>query len=122
MSPCPQAPGSASLLTKNRPPLPTGVGQKSSAAELTGSPRFCGAPHGEVADARVATQMSSPPLPPGRFEATYRLRPSGDWIGQPSSDGVFSSVLLPAVSSIFCAAPQSATCVATAAAGRIRAT
>ena len=45
MSPCPQAPGSASRLTKNRPPLPTGVGQKSSAAELTGSPRFSGAPH-----------------------------------------------------------------------------
>src|SRR5512145_1819718 len=110
MSPCPQAPGSASLLTKNRPPLPTGVGQKSSAAELTGSPRFCMAPQGELVLARVAVQMSSPPLPPGRFEAMYRLRPSGDWIGQPSSDGVLSSELLPPTSSIFCAVVQSANC------------
>src|ERR687891_742379 len=103
MSPCPQAPGSASLLTKNRPPFPTGVGQKSSAVELTGSPRFCGAPHGALVLARVAIQMSSPPFPPGRFEARYRLSPSGDWIGQPSSDGVLISELLLPIVSIFCA-------------------
>src|SRR5689334_17045416 len=114
MSPCPHAPGSASLLTKNRPPFPTGVGQKSSAAELTGSPRFCGAPHGALVLARVAIQMSSPPLPPGRFEAMYRLRPSGDWAGQPSSDGVFNSELLPPNSSIFCAADQPANDIASA--------
>src|SRR5688500_2784978 len=101
MSPCPHAPGSASLLMKNKPPLPTGVGQKSSAAEFTGSPRSCGAPQGEVALDRVATQMSSPPFPPGRFEAMNRLSPSGDWIGQPSSDGVLTSALLPPIVSIF---------------------
>src|SRR5215210_8496781 len=103
MSPCPQAPGSASLLTKNRPPLPTGVGQKSSAAELTGSPRSCGAPQGALVLARVAIQMSSPPFPPGRFEARYKLRPSGDWIGQPSSAGVLISELLAPISLIFSA-------------------
>src|SRR5918992_3316467 len=103
MSPCPHAPGSASRLTKNSPFLPTGVGQKSSAAELTGSPRFWGAPHAALVLARVATQTSSPPLPPGRFDAMYRLSPSEDWIGQPSSDGVLRSAWFPATSSIFCA-------------------
>src|SRR4029453_12055299 len=119
MSPWPQAPGSASLLTKNRPFLPTGVGQKSSAAELTGSPTLTGAPHGRDVLARVAPQMSSPPFPPGRFEAMYRLSPSGDWIGQPSSDEVFSSVLFPPISSIFCAPPQAES--ATAAPARLTA-
>src|SRR3990170_8707216 len=112
MSPCPQAPGSASLLTKNSPFLPTGVGQKSSAAELTGSPMFCGALHGAPVVPRVATQMSSPPLPPGRFEAMYRLSPSGDWIGQPSCDGVLRSAWLPPIVSIFCAASQDEKCIA----------
>ena len=50
---------------------------------------------------RVAIQISSPPLPPGRFDARYRLSPSGDWIGQPSSDGVFSSTLFAPIVSIF---------------------
>src|SRR5919202_5938012 len=103
MSPCPQAPGSAFLLTKNRPRLPTGVGQKSSAAELTGSPTFTGSPHGALVLARVDIQMSSPPFPPGRFEARYRLRRFGDWIGQPSSAGVLISELLAPISSIFSA-------------------
>ena len=49
----------------------------------------------------------------------YRLSPSGDWIGQPSSDGVFSSELLPPISSIFCAAPQAES--ATAAPARLTA-
>src|ERR1044071_1227919 len=31
------------------------------------------------------------------------LSPSGDWIGQPSSDGVLSSALLPLIVSTFCA-------------------
>src|SRR5918994_6099807 len=106
MSPWPQAPGSASRLTKKRPFFPTGVGQKSSAAEFTGSPRFCGAPHDELVLDRVATQMSRPPFPPGRFEARYRLRLSGDSIGHPSSAGVFISTLLPFISSIFCALDQ----------------
>jgi signal transduction histidine kinase len=90
-----------SRLTKNSPRLPTGVGQKSSAAEFTGSPRFVGAFQGTLVEARVATQMSSPPIPPGRFEAMKRLRPSGDWIGHPSTDGVFTSAWFPAISSIF---------------------
>src|SRR5574337_1004179 len=107
MSPCPQAPGSASRLTKKRPFLPTGVGQKSSAAELTGSPRFCGAPHGSDSLERVALQMSSPPLPPGRFEAKYRLRPSGDWIGQPSAAGLLRSAWLPPTVSSFWAVARS---------------
>src|ERR1700752_4085843 len=104
MSPWPHAPGSGSRLTKKRPFFPTGVGQKSSAGEFTGSPRFCGAPQGAVELAREAIQMSSPPLPPGRLEATYRLKPSGDWIGHPSRDGVLSSELLALIVSIFCAA------------------
>src|SRR5215207_623609 len=106
LSPVPQLAGS-SLLTKNRPFPRTGVGQKSSTVELTGSPRFCGAPHGALVLDRRATQMSSPPTPPGRFEAMYRLRPSGDWIGQPSIDPVFSSSLLPPMSSMFWAGAHS---------------
>src|SRR5919109_4002126 len=101
MSARPQLPGRASRLTKNRPLPRTGVGQKSSAAELIGSPRFCGAPHGSAVLARRATQMSKPPTPPGRLEARYRDSPLGDWIGQPSSDVVLSSELLPPISSIF---------------------
>jgi hypothetical protein len=101
MSAIPQLPGSASLLTKYSPSPPTGVGQKSSAAEFTGSPRFTGALHGSLVLVREDTQMSIPPSPPGRFDAIYRLRPSGDWIGQPSRNSVFSSVLLPPISSIF---------------------
>src|SRR4051812_39378820 len=111
MSPIPQAPGSASRLTKNRSPPRIGVGQKSSADELTGSPRFCGAPQGEAVVARWATQMSrsdlGSPTKRGRFDAMYRLRPSGDWWGHPSSDGVLTSELLPAISSTFWAVAQS---------------
>src|SRR6478672_8344320 len=101
MSAAPQLPGSASLLTKNSPPPRMGVGQKSSAAEFTGSPRFSGAPHAAVVLARWATQTSIPPSPPGRLDAMYRLSPSGARIGQPSRDGVFNSVLLAPISSIF---------------------
>jgi hypothetical protein len=31
----------------------------------------------------------------------YKLSPSGDWIGQPSREVVFSSELFPPISSIF---------------------
>src|SRR5918995_7051718 len=116
MSAIPQLPDSASLLTKNRPPPRTGVGQKSSAAELTGSPRFCGGPQGAFVLSRRATQTSSRPRPPGRLDAMYRLSPSGDWIGQPSRNGVFSSELLPAISSAFWAGAQPESCIASAAA------
>src|SRR5512134_3111648 len=106
MSPCPHAPGSDSRLTKNRPFLPTGVGQKSSEVDLTGSPRLTAAPQGAEVLARVETHMSSPPFPPGRFEARYMLRPSGDWIGQPSCAAVLISAWLPPNVSIFCAFDQ----------------
>src|SRR5215204_2465911 len=104
----PQKP--ALVLTKKSPPPVIGVGQKSLAAELIGAPRFTGAPHGAALLARRATQMSMPPSPPGRFEAMYRLRPSGDSIGQPSSATVLSSTLLPAISSIFCAGAHTEKC------------
>src|SRR5215218_1211595 len=104
----PQKP--ALVLTKKSPPPAIGVGQKSLAAEFTGAPTFTGAPHGAALLARRATQMSMPPSPPGRFEAMYRLSPSGDSIGQPSSATVLSSALLPATSSIFCAGPQAEKC------------
>ena len=116
MSPSPQLAAVDLRLTKKSPPPRTGVGQKSSAAELTGSPRFSGAPNGASVLSRCATQMSSSPCPPGRFEAMYRLSPSGDWIGQPSSDGVFSSELLPAISSTFWAGAQAEKCIASATA------
>src|SRR5512133_3211182 len=102
MSPNPQVTPTTTLrLTKNSPFPRTGVGQKSSAVELIGSGRFTGAPHGSLVLARVDTQMSRPPMPPGRFEAMYRLSPSGDSIGQPSWEGVFTSGSFPAISSIF---------------------
>src|SRR5918995_3216899 len=107
MSPSPQVTPSIVLrLTNRRPSAWIGVGQKSSDAELIGSGRFTGAPHGSPALARVATQMSRPPLPPGRFEAMYRLNASGDWIGHPSSAGVLTSALFPFISSSFCALDQ----------------
>src|SRR4030095_516739 len=115
MSPSPQLLAVTFRLTKNRLSPRTGVGQKSSAAELTGAPRFWGAPKGASVLLRWATQISSPPSPPGRFEARYRLSPSGDWIGQPSRAGVFRSGLLPAISSTFWAGAQPEKCVAPAA-------
>src|SRR5215211_571540 len=104
----PQKP--ALVLTKKSPPPAIGVGQKSLAAELTGAPTFIGAPHEAALLARRATQMSMPPSPPGRFEAMYRLSPSGDSIGQPSSAMVLSSTVLPAISSIFCAGAHTEKC------------
>src|SRR5215207_9083953 len=107
MSPSPHVtPSTTLLLTKKRPFPPTGVGQKSSDAELIGSGRFTGAGHGSFVLARVDTQRSSPPCPPGRFDARYRLRPSRDAIGHPSVDAVFRSTSFPAISSIFCAGPH----------------
>src|SRR5262245_15177747 len=76
--------------TKNSHLPPTGVGQKSFAAELTGAPRFCGVPQGASLLTRSATQISLPPEVPGRFDARYRLKPSRDSIGQPSLTGVLT--------------------------------
>src|SRR4051794_1155915 len=102
MSPHPQETAAITpRLTKKSPFFPTGVGQKSSEAELIGSGRLTAAPHGLSLSGRVAIQMSSPPLPPGRLVAMYSARPSGDWIGQPSWLGVFRSASFPLISSIF---------------------
>src|ERR687897_1183152 len=110
MSPNPQVtPATILRLTKNSPSPRTGVGQKSSAVELIADPRLTGAPKGASVLTRWASQMSRLRTPgddsmlPGRFEAMYRLRPSGDSIGQPSTAVVFRSAWLPAISSIFCA-------------------
>jgi hypothetical protein len=54
-------------------------------------------------------------MPPGRLEAMYTLRPPGDWIGQPSTNAVFSSELLPAIVSIFWPVLQGVNCAAKAA-------
>src|SRR5215207_3369285 len=101
MSPWPQLSAVDRLLTNRSFPPRSGVGQKSFEAELIGAGRFSGAPNASSALARVATQMSSPPCPPGRLEAMNSWRASGDRIGQPSSDPVLSSELLPGISSIF---------------------
>jgi hypothetical protein len=63
--------------------------------------------------------MSRRPRPPGRFDAMYRLRPSGAWIGHPSRNGVFSSELQPGISSIFVAVPHGEKCIALAAVAAI---
>src|SRR3989449_8633035 len=51
----------------------------------TVGPRFCGGPQGSWRLARLETQMSSPPKPPGRPEVMYRLRPSLEIAGRLSS-------------------------------------
>src|SRR5919106_6573772 len=110
MSDPPQAPSMARLLTKKSPRPWTGVGQKSLAVELIGEPRFWGAPQGAFTLWRCATQMSRSvrvsPAKRGLLEAIYRLSPSGDWIGQPSSEGVFSSLLVPGTCSALIAGAQ----------------
>src|SRR5829696_8918142 len=116
MSPSPQETSATTRrLTKRSPSAWSGVGQKSSEAELIGPGKFSGEPHGSLFLALVDTQMSRPPLPPARFEAWYRLSPSGDWIGHPSRDAVFRSAWLPPMSSIFCAVVHGAKWIALAA-------
>src|SRR5215216_2088981 len=122
MSPVPiphVTPGSTRLLTKNSPPPRIGVGQKSSAVELTGAPRFCGAPQGASFDSRSATQMSMSvlvsPSKRGRVDAMKRLSPSGAWIGQPSWNAVFNSPLVPGTSSALTAGAQGENSIACAA-------
>jgi hypothetical protein len=91
MSPIPQVtPAIVRRLTKKSPFPRTGVGQKSSAAELIGSGRLEAGPQGSLVDSLVTTQMSSSPFPPGRFDAMYMLRPSGEEMGQPSCWGVLT--------------------------------
>src|SRR5690606_10262721 len=98
MSPLPgpawqvSGPGRSETNSSQRPSI--GVGQKSLAAELTGAPRLTGAPKGSSFEARSDAQMSLPPSAPSpaRVLAMYRLRPSGDSIGQPSADGLLTSM------------------------------
>src|SRR5918995_6265951 len=92
MSPIPQVtPATVLRLTKKSPLPRTGVGQKSSAAELIGSGKLEAGPQGSLVDSLVTTQMSSKPFPPGwRFDAMYMLRPSGEAMGQPSCWGVLT--------------------------------
>jgi hypothetical protein len=71
---------------------------------------------------RWATQMSSKPTPPGRFDAMYMLSPSGDWTGQPSRNGVFNSASFPPVSSSFWAGAHPEKCIAWAVAVVVRLT
>src|SRR3990170_3859579 len=91
MSPPPQPPG---RVETNRSAFPRrGVGQKSAKVEFTGGPMFSADPHGPSIDWRWNTQMSFGsgfPVPPARFEAMHRLRPSGDSIGQPSAAPVLT--------------------------------
>src|SRR6266536_6674925 len=118
MSPLPQLPGPPRSLT-NRSRFPRrGVGQKSFAAELIGAPRFCGAPQRASVLSRVATQMSWPPRPLGLFDAMYRLRPSGDWMGHPSLKLVLRSELVPGTASAFTGVLHGAKSIADATAGR----
>src|SRR5919106_843068 len=110
MSPSPQVtPAVVLRLTKKSPSPRTGVGQKSSAALLIGSGRLEAAPHGSLVDSLVTTQMSSKPFPPGRFDAMYMLRPSGDSIGHPSCWGVLTPSGV-AGSSTITASPQAEKC------------
>src|SRR5436190_8724255 len=114
MSAPPQAPAPPRSLT-NRSRLPRReLGQKSFALEYTGAPRFCGGPQRASRLSRCATQMSLPPRPPGRLDAMYRLSPSGDWIGQPSLNCVFSSELVPATDSAFTGVAHGVKCMAVA--------
>jgi hypothetical protein len=68
MSPSPQLSVVTLRLTKKSPPL-TGVGQKSADGPLIGAGKATGAPNGAFRLGRCATQMSSPPAPPGRSVA-----------------------------------------------------
>src|SRR5829696_933763 len=102
----PQLPGR--LLTKrNVCPSRASVGQKSLLGEFTGAPTLRGGPHGASTLARVDTQMSMPPCPPGRLDAMNNARPSAETNGQPSSDAVLSSGSVPATSCAFTAFPHS---------------
>ena len=59
-------------------------GSQSFAAVLTEEPRFTGGPNEDDRVALAATQMSSPPNPPGRLEQKYRSRLSAEMLGKPS--------------------------------------
>src|SRR3989441_12642508 len=84
MSARPHPPG-RKLWKYIRCPSGENVGATSLELELTVGPRFCGGPQGSSTVARCETQMSSPPKPPGRPEAMYRLRPSLEIAGRLSS-------------------------------------
>src|SRR5690349_407063 len=65
-------------------------GRVSPAPVLTASPRFTGALHASCALARLAIQMSGPPLPPGRVLEKYSSRESRSMYGCMSSFSLFT--------------------------------
>src|SRR5690242_14243164 len=102
MSPPPQgvgpvpSPGRSDTNSSERPY--TGVGQKSALGELMGAPRLRGVPQGSPMLARSAAQISLPPVVPGRFDASIKLRPSALSMGQPSANpGTLTSLTSVAV-------------------------
>src|SRR6266487_6612766 len=56
-------------------------GPVSAEDVLMAGPRFSGASHGQALQARWETQMSNPPIPPGRSEPKYRLSSSFESVG-----------------------------------------
>ncbi|MCA1640487.1 MAG: serine/threonine protein kinase [Acidobacteria bacterium] len=101
-------------------PSQESVARVSFAALLT-AVRLTGAAQSSSVLPRTAVQMSWPPRPPGRFEAMKRLCPSGDWIGQPSLNGVLSCALVPGIDSALTGAPHSPKCLAEASGAKISA-
>src|SRR2546429_3237142 len=76
--PCP--PGRL-LWKKSKCPSGERLGPPSTPGLLMPCPRLTGVSQGVWCEARRDTHRSTPPWPPGRSEAKYRLRPSGDSAG-----------------------------------------
>src|SRR3972149_9896566 len=70
-----------------------------TSTKLTGAPQPPSAP-------RRAYQMSSPPIPPARFDAKYRMSSRWATNGQPSRAALFRSPLVPAIDSAAMAGDQ----------------
>src|SRR5687767_1198257 len=76
------------LLWKNSTwPSLDSAGAPSMKGELTGAPRFTGVSQGLSRDARLVTQMSTRPNPPGRSEAKYIVSSSDESVGLLSANG-----------------------------------
>src|SRR5690242_9836289 len=71
-------------------PSPDSDGRDSPEPLLTFGPRFTGADHASCALARVATQMSGPPRPPGRALEKYSSSASPWMYGCMSSLSLFT--------------------------------
>src|SRR5438128_8794361 len=90
------------LIHRSRPPKPPGRVEvknivlpsadsagapASNPTTLIGAPRFMGVDHGSSVLARVETQMSKVPIPPGRFDPKRISRPSLRMAGRVSLYG-----------------------------------